>query len=177
MNNHQTCPSTRISTTPKRASRWSLVALVVVMVATSMPVTAAHVNATSGMTLAGAPLAIHGYDPVAYFKDGRARIGKADHTATHREVAYRFVTAANKQAFERSPNRYLPQYGGYCAFGVSVGAKFDGDPTLFRVVNGKLYFNLNPDIQTTWQKDIPGNITKADRNWPGIQEKDPSELK
>ena len=84
---------------------------------------------------------------------------------------------ANKEKFEKDPERYAPQYGGYCAFGVSVGAKFDGDPALFRVVDDKLYLNLNPEIQTTWGKDIPGNIAKADGNWSRIREKAPSELK
>ena len=79
--------------------------------------------------------------------------------------------------FEANPGRYAPQYGGYCAFGVSVGAKFDGDPTLFRVVDGKLYFNLNPEIQTKWLKDIYGNIANANGNWAKIRDKSLAELK
>ena len=84
-----------------------------------------------------------------------------------------------------SPHYYYPtdhgwrfegKYGGFCAFGVSVGAKFDGDPTLFRVVDGKLYFNLNPEIRDQWIKDIPGNIKKANRNWRTIRNKTVSEL-
>lgn len=136
-----------------------------------------HVNVSTGMTLAGAPLAIHGYDPVAYFTQGRAQIGKAVHTAKYEGAAYRFASEANKKMFEANPGRYAPQYGGYCAFGVSVGAKFDGDPTLFRVVDGKLYFNLNPEIQQKWLKDISGNIAKADGNWAKIRDKSPAELK
>ena len=135
------------------------------------------VNTSTGMTLAGAPLAIHGYDPVAYFTESKARVGMAKFTATHNGAAYRFVSQANKEAFERNPRRYVPQYGGFCAFGVSVGAKFDGDPTLWRVVDNKLYLNLNPDIQANWLKDIPGNITKADQNWTRIRDKAPAELK
>ena len=114
---------------------------------------------------------------MAYFDDGAARIGKAAHTATHGNTAYRFVSEANKKKFESNPARYAPQYGGYCAFGVAVGAKFNGDPTLFRIVDDKLYLNLNPDIQATWQKDIAGNIVKADGNWTQIRDKAPSELK
>ena len=158
-------------------TRWGLAALLVLIVAGSMPLSATHTNTSSGMTLAGAPLAIRGYDPVAYFDEGRARVGKAVFTATHGDGAYRFVSEANKQKFEKNPERYVPQYGGYCAFGVSVGAKFDGDPTLFKVLSGKLYFNLNPEIQAAWVKDIPGNIAKADGNWAQIRDKAPSELK
>ena len=156
---------------------WGLAAVLALMLAGSVPMSANHVNATTGMTLAGAPLAIHGYDPVAYFDEGRARVGKAAFTVKHADAAYRFVSEANKEKFEKDPERYAPQYGGYCAFGVSVGAKFDGDPALFRVVDDKLYLNLNPEIQTTWGKDIPGNIAKADGNWSRIREKAPSELK
>ena len=135
-----------------------------------------ELNTSTGLTIFGAPLAIHGYDPVAYFTESRARVGKAVFTATHQGAAYRFVTEANKDQFERTPQRYVPQYGGFCAFGVSVGAKFDGDPTLFRVVDGKLYFNLNPEIRDQWIKDIPGNIKKANRNWRTIRNKAVSQL-
>lgn len=160
----------------RAARRTAFVAAAVVLV-TSIPALAGnHTNTSTGMTLAGAPLAIHGYDPVAYFTEGRARIGDAGFTATHDGAAYRFATAANKETFEKDPERYLPQYGGFCAFGVSVGAKFDGDPTLWRIVDDRLYFNLNRDIQTMWLKDIPTNINKADRNWSKIREKTPSEL-
>ena len=63
----------------------------------------------------------------------------------------------------------MPAYGGYCAFGASVGKKFDGDPMFWKIVDGTLYFNLNGDIQATWFKDIPGNIVKADAQWSKIR--------
>ena len=161
-----------------RITRSGLVAATAVMLAGSLSTVRAenHINTSTGMTLAGAPLAIHGYDPVAYFTEGQARVGKAAFTAKHDGAAYRFVSETNKEEFERNPERYVPQYGGYCAFGVSVGSKFDGDPTLFRVVDGKLYFNLNPKIQAMWLKDISGNITKADRNWTQIWDKAPADM-
>ena len=135
------------------------------------------INTSTGMTLAGGPLAIHGYDAVAYFTDGRAVVGQAQYSATHNEAAYRFSSEANKKKFEKNPDRYVPQYGGFCAFGVSVGAKFDGAPRLFKVVDGKLYFNLNREIQKKWLEDVPGNIVKADANWAKIRDKSPMELK
>lgn len=163
----------------RRAAHNGLIAAVLVLLAGSISTAFANnrTNTSTGMTLAGAPLAMHGYDAVAFFTEGQARVGKAAFTATYDGAAYRFTSQANKEAFEKNPQRYLPQFGGFCAFGVSVGAKFDGDPTLWRIVNNKLYFNLNPDIQAQWKKDIPGNIAKAEQNWEQIREKTPAELK
>ncbi len=164
--------------TMSRIALVGLLAAAVLLPAASIPMRSAYeVNMSTGMTLVGAPLAMHGYDPVAYFTEGRARVGKAAFSSKHGNAAYRFVSKANKEKFEQNPQRYVPQYGGYCAFGVAVGAKFDGDPTLFRIVDDKLYLNLNPDIQATWEKDIAGNIVKADGNWTQIRDKAPSELK
>lgn len=156
---------------------FAALALVLALGAFSAAAAQNHVNVTNGLTLAKAPLAIHGYDPVAYFTEGRAVIGKAAFTATHDGAAYRFSSQANKDAFERNPERYVPQYGGFCAFGVSVGAKFDGDPTLWKVVDNKLYLNLNPQIQEKWQQDVSGNIAKADQHWKRIRDKAPAEIK
>ncbi|MBI1355483.1 MAG: hypothetical protein GC160_14150 [Acidobacteria bacterium] len=151
-------------------------ALAVLAVAGAAPASANDVNVSTGLTLAGGPLAIHGYDPVAYFTEDRARLGQAIHSAKHGNAVYRFVSAANKRKFEAEPERYLPQYGGFCAYGTALGAKFDGDPLLFTVVDGKLYFNLNPEILKKWRADIPGYIVKADRHWRRIRDKSPAEL-
>lgn len=135
------------------------------------------VNASEGLTLAGPGLAIHGYDAVAFFTQGVAKLGSASYSAVHEGAAYRFSSAENLKAFEKDPNRYTPQFGGFCAFGVSVGAKFDGDPNLWRIVDGKLYFNLNYDIQKNWLEDVDGNIKKAEQNWRKIKDAAPSSLK
>jgi YHS domain-containing protein len=142
------------------------------------PVVAAglDVNTTQGLTLAGPGLALRGYDPVAYFAEGKPVIGKAMYTATYNKAAYQFATEANLQAFKANPEKYVPQYGGFCAFGASVGAKFDADPQLWKIVADKLYLNLNPDIQEQWEKDIPRHISKADKHWPAIKDKVPAEL-
>lgn len=134
------------------------------------------VNTTQGLTLAGPGLALRGYDPVAYFTEGKPVIGTATYTTTYNEAAYRFATEEHLQTFNAKPETYVPQYGGFCAFGAAVGAKFDGDPELWKIVDGKLYLNLNPDIQEQWQKDIAGHITKADKNWPTIKDKAPADL-
>ena len=87
-----------------------------------------------------------------------------------------FANEANREAFDGNPQKYLPAYGGYCAFGVSVGKKFVGDPEVWRLVDGKLYLNLDENIQDQWLKDVPGRIKTADANWQKIKDKAPGEL-
>jgi YHS domain-containing protein len=126
-------------------------------------------NVTSGKVLvAGKPapgIALHGYDAVAYFDGGKPAVGNAQIATVHDDATYRFSSKANLDAFAANPVHYVPQFGGFCAFGASVGAKFDGDPMVWKIVDDKLYVNLSPDIQQEWFKDIPGNIKKADKNW------------
>jgi hypothetical protein len=78
--------------------------------------------------------------------------------------------------FETNPEKYIPVYGGYCAYGVAVDKKFITDPEVWRIENGKLYLNLDTDIQKKWLKDIPGYIKKADSNWMIIKNKTPFDL-
>jgi hypothetical protein len=129
-------------------------------------------NVTSGKTLVGgkpAPgLALHGYDAVAYFDGGKPMLGDAEIAVVHDDATYRFSSNANLDKFIANPAHYMPQFGGFCAFGASVGAKFDGDPQVWRIVDAKLYLNLSKGIQDEWVKDIPGNIAKANKNWPGL---------
>lgn len=161
-----------------RRKRILALALTLLALGLALPVAASnHVNTTTGLTLAGAPLALRGYDPVAYFTEGRAVLGKPGITAAFDGAVYQFSSEANRSRFERNPSRYAPQYGGFCAFGVSVGAKFDGDPTVFKVVGDKLYLNVNTDIQKKWEADIEGNLQKSDKNWKRIRDAAPSELK
>ena len=133
-------------------------------------------NTATGLTAAGAPLGLHGVDPVAFIEIGNRIDGTAAHTAVHDGVAYYFATEANKQAFEKAPRRYLPQFGGFCTFGVSVAKKFDGDPRYAAVQNGKLYVFLNETIFNEFQKDRAGTIAKAESNWRNIRTKDAASL-
>ena len=121
----------------------------------------------------GPGLAARGYDVVAYFTDGRPTRGRTKFSTVYKEATYRFASTEHLQAFEKNPDKYVPQFGGYCAFGVSVGAKIDGDPRVWKFVNGKLYLNVNEDIKKTWEKDIPGNIKKARKNWVEIERSKP----
>ena len=121
-------------------------------------------------------LALQGYDPVAYFTLGEPTKGDWTITATYNEATYRFASEDHKTAFLADPEAYLPQYGGYCAFGTAMGFKFDGDPNYWRIVDGELFLNISQDIQTRWASDIPGFIQQADAKWPGIADKDPASL-
>jgi YHS domain-containing protein len=111
--------------------------------------------------------AIRGYDPVAYFKDGKPVKGRAEHRFEYQGSTFHFASKAHRDAFAAEPERYAPQYGGYCAFGMSGGYKAVIDPA-FTVREGKLYLNYNRDVQKQWSADIPGHVGKADRNWPAV---------
>lgn len=116
-------------------------------------------------------VAIKGHDPVAYFTMNKPVKGSPSFMAKHDGATYWFANAEHQQAFAAQPAKYVPQYGGYCAFGVAKGAKPDIDPTAFAVVDGKLYLNLNPDVQSRWLKDVPGYIKTADENWKSLATK------
>lgn len=117
-----------------------------------------------------------GYDLVSYHTEGKAVRGDGNNLVVVDGVTYLFSNEENKNAFEKDPEKYLPAYGGYCAYGTSVGKKFVGDPEAWKIVDGTLYLNLDKSIQKIWFEDIPGNIVKANQYWPQIKDKDPSEL-
>lgn len=119
---------------------------------------------------------IGGYDPVAYFTEGKPVRGNGYHVSEFQGVTYAFSNKANQKQFEANPEKYLPAYGGYCAYGVAVGKKFVANPEVWKVLDGKLYLNLDTDIQQTWEKDVSGNVKKADTNWDKIKDKAPSDL-
>jgi YHS domain-containing protein len=115
-------------------------------------------------------VAIHGYDPVAYFTKEMAVEGAAKYTATHNGAIYRFSSAQNRDLFNADADKYAPQFGGYCAMGVVLNKKLDVDPQAFYIQEGKLYLNLNKDVQKKWLTDVPGHVKSADRIWAGIED-------
>lgn len=115
-------------------------------------------------------LAVSGYDPVAYFSQTKAIKGDHGITASHAGATYYFATAEHRDAFLADPDRYVPAYGGYCAYGVANGHKVSVDPEAFRVVDGRLYLNYSKGVQRHWLADIPGNIAKAESNWPKLKD-------
>jgi YHS domain-containing protein len=118
-------------------------------------------------------VALHGHDPVAYFTDGAAVPGTARFEHQWNGARWRFASAANRDTFAKAPEKYAPQFGGYCSWAVSRNYTADVDPKAFAVVNGKLYLNYSTDVQTRWRVDRDGNITKAEGNWPGLLAKAP----
>jgi len=112
--------------------------------------------------------AIDGTDPVAYFTEGRPVEGSSDFTHDWNGATWRFSSAENRARFAANPEAYAPQYGGYCAWAVSQGYTASTDPEAWKIVDGKLYLNYSKSVQTTWERDIAGNIRAGDANWPGV---------
>lgn len=113
-------------------------------------------------------LAIAGADPVAYFTQSDYVPGSDEFTHDWEGATWRFTSAENRDLFAAQPEEYAPQYGGFCAWAVSQGYTASIDPTAWKIVDGKLYLNYSAGVQRKWSKDIPGNIAKADQNWPAV---------
>jgi len=113
--------------------------------------------------------AISGYDAVAYFKENKPVKGKKEFAYTWRDAAWYFSSKENRDAFIADPEKFAPQYGGYCAYGTAEGHKAPTQSDAWTIVNDKLYFNYNKDVKKLWMKDQPGFIRKADENWPVVK--------
>jgi YHS domain-containing protein len=113
---------------------------------------------------------------VSYFTPGAPVKGSSDFTATYKNAIYQFSSAENRDAFKQDPAKYAPQYGGFCAFGVTMNRKFDTDPLAFKIVDEKLYLNLNSQVQERWLTDVDGFINTAEQNWGDIKAKPDSVL-
>ncbi len=113
-------------------------------------------------------IALSGYDATAYFSQGRPVKGSSAHKVNYKGAEFHFASAANAAKFKANPAKFAPQYGGYCAWAVSQGYTASGDPQVWKIVGGKLYVNYNREIGNKWEKDIPGFISSANKNWPKI---------
>ncbi len=113
--------------------------------------------------------AAEGYDVVSYFSDGKAVEGDGDFTHKWKESEWHFSSAKNRDMFAANPEKYAPQYGGYCAYAVSKGYTASVDPEAWTIVDGKLYLNYSKSVQSTWEQDIPGYIASADGHWPNVR--------
>ncbi len=113
-------------------------------------------------------VAIKGYDPVAYFTDKRPVRGVPEFEFVWHGAKWRFASAAHREVFQQDPEKYAPRYGGYCAYAVSQGKTADIDPGAWTIFEGKLYLNLDKDVQRLWEKNMQEYIRKADKNWPRI---------
>lgn len=129
--------------------------------------------AFAGTTLAGEffekdGVALRGYDPVAYFSSGKPQKGVPEHSYTYKGSHFLFATAENRRVFANAPEKYAPQFGGFCAFGTANGHKVSTQPEAFAVVDGKLYLNHDDKVHARWLDDVPGNIAQAEKNWPEV---------
>lgn len=116
-------------------------------------------------------VAIQGYDPVAFFTVKAPVKGSPSFTSEYHGATYRFHSAKNKAAFDADPAKYEPQFGGYCAFGVSRGRLVEIDVTATQIVDGRLLLQYSPGVRDDFNKDAAGNLKKADANWPKLVEK------
>lgn len=145
-----------------RAPVWLSAAVMTLTLAAASAWAAEPVNTN------GSPLALGGYDVVAYFTEGKPVAGQAAHETHWNGARWRFASAEHRERFLREPERFAPRYGGYCAYAVSRGYTAPVAPEAWRIVDGKLYLNYSKDVQTLWEREIPANIKKADTNWPGV---------
>ena len=116
-------------------------------------------------------VAIQGYDPVAFFTDNRPVKGNAQFQSEYRGAKYYFASPEHKAAFDKEPAKYEPQFGGYCAYGASQGHKAPIKIEAWQIVNGRLLMQYDLGVKDDFNKDQQNNLSKADRNWPGLVEK------
>ncbi len=113
---------------------------------------------------------ISGFDPVNYFTLGEPRKGSPELTTQHNGATYWFSSAENLALFRADPDRYTPEYGGFCSYGVRIGQKFDVDPYAWSIRDGRLFLQLDPGTRVVWQEDEAENVRIADILWPTVQD-------
>ncbi len=111
--------------------------------------------------------AVSGYDSVAYFTESKAVKGSAKFKFKYKGAEWHFISEKHLKMFQQSPEKYSPQYGGYCAWAVAARKqRAPGDPNYWKIVDDRLYLNYDAEIQKKWLQDITGFIKKANENWP-----------
>lgn len=110
-----------------------------------------------------------GYDAVAYFTKGKPVLGSAEFTALYQGAIYRFSSAEHRDAFKKEPSRYAPQYGGFCAYGLTFGKKFEVNGEAFEIVDGKLYVNKDRQVYNAWKANVPLHIQEANEHWGKVK--------
>jgi YHS domain-containing protein len=116
-------------------------------------------------------VAIQGYDPVAFFTDAKPVMGDPKIRSTRGGAIYWFASADHKAMFEANPAKYEPQFGGWCAYAASIDTLSPIEPKYWEIVDGRLLLQHNQKAWDLWHKDAPGNLIKADKNWPGLVDK------
>jgi len=111
---------------------------------------------------------LKGYDPVAYFEQGRPVQGSPQFSHRWMEATWWFATAEHRDLFTKDPQKYAPQFGGYCAYALSEGYTANIDPEAWKIVDGKLYLNYSRGVQKKWEEDLQRRIQAAEKNWPAL---------
>ncbi len=109
-----------------------------------------------------------GYDTVSYFEQGEPTEGSSEYTTEYQGATWRFTNAENLAQFKANPDRFVPAYGGYCAWAVSQGYLAKGDPKHWSIRDGRLFLNYNQSVQESWLENTDELITQADANWPAV---------
>jgi len=141
-------------------------ALLTLTMAAALPVFAAPEADPVNKDASG--VAIKGYDPVAYFTQSKPVKGSSAFTHQWRNATWWFASAEDRDEFARAPEKYAPQYGGYCAYGVSQNHTAPIDPEAWTIIEGKLYLNYSKGVKKTWSESIPKYVEDANKNWPGL---------
>ncbi|MCZ6863924.1 MAG: YHS domain-containing (seleno)protein [Alphaproteobacteria bacterium] len=110
-------------------------------------------------------VALHGYDTVAYFTEGQPMKGSAEFEKVWQDARWQFASATNRDLFTANPDRYAPQYGGYCSGGLATGEFADVDPEVWTIVDGKLYLNTTEELRDAWRKAPEAYVVYANYNW------------
>ena len=142
------------------------VATVMILAALSTVTLAKELN-----NLDGNGVALQGYDPVAFFTDNRPVKGDPHFRSQYRGATYYFASAGHKATFEKEPAKYEPQFGGFCAYGTSRGKTAPIKIEAWQIVNGRLLMQYDLDVKAKFNSDPQENLSKADKNWPGLVEK------
>jgi YHS domain-containing protein len=159
------------------SARSILIGLILTVPALGLgPVFAFDPSSPAAVNVEASGAGLKGHDPLGYFTEGKPVEGQPTISAVHNGTMYYFASDANREAFIADPERYVPQYGGFCALAMSFGKKVDIDPNAWKIVEDKLYVQANPRATALWEKDISGNISKADGNWPAVMDRAPNEL-
>lgn len=123
-------------------------------------------NAGPALNLNPQGVAIQGYDPVAFFTEGKPVAGAPEFASQLNGATYRFASAEHKALFDQEPAKYEPQFGGYCAYGVAKGSLSPIKVEAFQIVNGRLLMQYNPEVRDLFNQDTAGNLKRADERWP-----------
>ena len=170
INRHAHAPWTKIKESHVSSHLKSILFAAATALLVQNPALAAdETNVSRGITTAGVPLGLHGVDAVALTSLSAVSEGNAVHTVVHDSAAYYFASQASADLFSANPEKYLPQYGGFCAYAVALGRKFDGDPMFADIVDGKLYLFVNDEIFMTYKKNPQKYLSEAEKMWPKIR--------